>query len=96
MPSANNILEIRALAHPSESEGCARMMADTDPWLTLGRTYDACLQVVGDQSKEVYVARLGGGGRGFPHHRIAGKGSVAVSSGGPMGGVPEGVSRDGG
>ena len=34
------------------------MMASTDPWLTLGRTCDACLQTVNDQSKEVYVARL--------------------------------------
>jgi len=41
------------------------MMASTDPWLTLGRVYDACLQIVRDQSKEVYIARLGRAVAGF-------------------------------
>lgn len=77
MPSANDILEIRPLANASESEGCARMMADTDPWLTLGRTYDACLQTVSDQSKEVYVARLGGAVAGF----------VIINMAGPFGAI---------
>jgi len=48
------------------------MMADTDPWLTLGRNYEACLQTVGDQSKEVYVARLGGAVAGFLIINMAG------------------------
>jgi len=65
MPSAGDILEIEPLANPSEAEDCARMMASTDPWLTLGRVYDACLQIVRDQSKEVYIARLGRAVAGF-------------------------------
>ncbi|MBV9926929.1 MAG: GNAT family N-acetyltransferase [Acidobacteria bacterium] len=71
-PSANDTLEIRPLAGASETEDCARMMADTDPWLTLGRNYEACLQTVGDQSKEVYVARLGGAVAGFLIINMAG------------------------
>ncbi|HEX7314378.1 MAG TPA: GNAT family N-acetyltransferase [Pyrinomonadaceae bacterium] len=58
MSLASDTLEIKPLANPSEAEDCARMMASTDPWLTLGRTGDACLQIVRDQSKEVYVAWL--------------------------------------
>jgi ribosomal protein S18 acetylase RimI-like enzyme len=50
------------------------MMAGTDPWLTLGRTCDACLQIVRDQSKEVYVARLDQALAGF----------LIVNMGGPF------------
>jgi ribosomal-protein-alanine N-acetyltransferase len=31
-------------------------MAGTDPWITLGRGYEACLRVINDSSREVYVA----------------------------------------
>lgn len=72
MPSARDILEIKPLADPSEAEDCARMMASTAPWLTLGRTYDACLRIIRDQSKEVYVARLGQTVAGFLIINMAG------------------------
>src|ERR1044072_1779301 len=65
MPLASDTFEIRPLANPSEAEDCAQMMASTDPWLTLGRTCDACLKIVRDQSKEVYVARLDQAVAGF-------------------------------
>lgn len=32
------------------------MMATSEPWKTLGRTYDACLERMRDASKERYVA----------------------------------------
>ena len=32
------------------------MMAATDPWITLGRGYEACLERIKDASREVYVA----------------------------------------
>ena len=32
------------------------MMASSDPWLTLGRGYDASLQFLRDPAKEVYVS----------------------------------------
>lgn len=31
-------------------------MANTDPWVTLGRGYDACARVIHDSTREVYVA----------------------------------------
>ena len=57
-------LAIRPLETREEAEACARMMAGTEPWITLGRGYDACLRVVLDETCERYVAhegdRLGG------------------------------------
>jgi ribosomal protein S18 acetylase RimI-like enzyme len=49
-------MNVRPLASQAEAEQCARMMCATDPWLTLGRTYDECLAVVGDTTCETYVA----------------------------------------
>jgi len=34
---------------------CARMMAATEPWITLGRTVDQSLAVVSDPTSETYV-----------------------------------------
>ncbi len=65
MPSARDILEIKPLANSSEAEDCARMMSSTNPWLMLGRTYDICLPIVRDTSKEVYVGWLGRATAGF-------------------------------
>ena len=33
-------------------------MANSEPWITLGRTYEESLQIITDPSKEVYLARL--------------------------------------
>ena len=78
MPLASDTIEIKPLVNPAEAEGCARMMAGTDPWLKLGRTYDACLHIVRDQSKEVYVARLGRAVAGFLIINMGGR-SRAIS-----------------
>lgn len=84
MPLAGDTIEIKPLAKPAEAEGCARLMASTDPWLKLGRTYDACLQIVRDQSKEVYVARLG----------RAVTGLLIINMGGPFSGYIQTVCVD--
>ena len=47
---------IRPLATRAEAEASARMMAGTEPWITLQRDYDACLRVVLDETRERYVA----------------------------------------
>ncbi len=52
-------LSIRPLATLAEAEACARMMAGTDPWITLGLGPEACLRVVRDEAKERYVAYRG-------------------------------------
>lgn len=40
-------------------------MAASEPWITLGRTYDDSLKIVGDPSKEVYLAAHGDALVGF-------------------------------
>jgi [ribosomal protein S18]-alanine N-acetyltransferase len=49
-------LAIRPLGSREEAEACARMMAGTEPWITLQRDEAACLRVVQDETRERYVA----------------------------------------
>lgn len=49
-------LAIRPLETREEAEACARMMAGTDPWITLRLGHDACLRVLLDETRERYVA----------------------------------------
>jgi hypothetical protein len=37
---------IKPLDSDSEAQACARLMASSEPWLTLGRTYEASLAIV--------------------------------------------------
>ena len=48
--------EIRPLADDAEARACATIMATTDPWITLGRTFDRCLDAASDPALERYVA----------------------------------------
>lgn len=41
------------------------MMAATEPWLTLGLNYSACLKAVSDPRQEVYAARSAASASGF-------------------------------
>ena len=50
---------VRPLETRAEAEACARMMAGTEPWITLRRDYEACLRVVLDETRERYVAYRG-------------------------------------
>ena len=58
MPDAT-ALAIRPLETREEAEACARMMAGTEPWITLRRDYEACLRVMLDETRERYVAYRG-------------------------------------
>lgn len=49
-------LTIRRLETDAEAEACAQLMASSEPWVTLGRTYEASLAIIRDPSREVYVA----------------------------------------
>lgn len=40
-------------------------MANSEPWLTLGRTFDDCLKLLTEPGKEIYVARGDKGLAGF-------------------------------
>jgi ribosomal protein S18 acetylase RimI-like enzyme len=58
-------LKIRPLRPGKESRLCARMMAASEPWITLKRGYVESLVIVGDRSREVHVALEDGELRGF-------------------------------
>jgi ribosomal protein S18 acetylase RimI-like enzyme len=60
--SASAPLTIRPLAGEAEARACAGIMATSDPWVTLGRDFDASLAVVRDPGREVYVATPDGSG----------------------------------
>ena len=56
---------IEPLGNDEDASACAAMMAGSEPWLTLRRSYDECLRVVTDPTCETYVARDDGAVRGF-------------------------------
>ena len=58
-------MDIRPLASAAEEERCAAMMAISDPWITYGRDYDACLGSVRQPINEIYVAAEQDEVRGF-------------------------------
>ena len=49
-------LHIDALTEAHDLPALARLMAASDPWLTLGRGVQACLSVLRDDTKERYAA----------------------------------------
>jgi [ribosomal protein S18]-alanine N-acetyltransferase len=57
--------EIRRLAGRDEAETCARMMAASEPWITLRRDAEAALAILTDPGRESYVALLRGELAGF-------------------------------
>jgi ribosomal-protein-alanine N-acetyltransferase len=52
-------------AADDDPEWCARLMASSEPWITLGRDYDRSLAVLRDAAREVHVAWSGGERVGF-------------------------------
>src|SRR6185503_11425135 len=61
----SDVLDIRPLASETEAQQCAAIMAATDPWITIGRSFDECLAIVREPSREVYVAYDGDALRGM-------------------------------
>ncbi|MBK5260856.1 MAG: GNAT family N-acetyltransferase [Thermoanaerobaculia bacterium] len=56
---------IRRLADDREGRLCAELMSTSEPWLTIGRTFDESLKLVQHPEREVYVAFDGETFRGF-------------------------------
>jgi len=63
--SSLGALQLRRLDGTDEARACATIMATNDPWITLGRDYDASLAVVCNPDREVWVAVAGGRVMGF-------------------------------
>ena len=47
--------QISQTENKEDLASCAHMMSESDPWLTLGRDYAACLRSFTGPNKEVYV-----------------------------------------
>ena len=58
-------VQIRRLESEEEARVCARMMAESEPWITLGREYEECLTLTRDSSREISVAAEGARVLGF-------------------------------
>jgi ribosomal protein S18 acetylase RimI-like enzyme len=57
--------EIRRLAGGEEAAACARMMATSEPWVTLGRDEATALTLLTDPQREAYGAFVDGRLAGF-------------------------------
>jgi ribosomal-protein-alanine N-acetyltransferase len=62
---AESTIAIRKLEQSSEVEVCARMMASSEPWITLRRNYEESIKTLTAPSKEVYLAIANGEIAGF-------------------------------
>jgi ribosomal protein S18 acetylase RimI-like enzyme len=58
-------LHIRPSHERVDREACARLMAASDPWVTLGRSYAASLALLENSTRELYVAERSGRFAGF-------------------------------
>lgn len=52
-------VEVRRLATTAEARTCARMMAGSEPWITLRRGYEEALAMFEDPDRDVYLAAAG-------------------------------------
>ena len=57
-------MKIRKQSHQDEVKECARLMAKSEPWITLQRNYDIAVKMLNDPSREVYI--------GFENNEIVG------------------------
>jgi len=48
--------KIRELHRTDEAHECARFMANSEPWVTLRRSYDDSVKILTDPTREVYLA----------------------------------------
>ena len=61
----SDTLTIRPIGPVTEREACARLMADSEPWITLGRDFDTALGLVSDPTRETYWIEHAGAWAGF-------------------------------
>jgi ribosomal protein S18 acetylase RimI-like enzyme len=51
-------IQIRFLDSAEDAKVCARMMAESEPWISLERGYRESLEILTEPFREVYIARL--------------------------------------
>lgn len=52
-------LDIRRLVAAEDAHHCATVMSTSEPWLTIGRTYEEARKLIEDPTREVWVAYEG-------------------------------------
>ena len=58
-------IRVGPLEGDEEAAACARLMAESEPWVTLRRDYEECLALFRSPDREVWIARLAGRPVGF-------------------------------
>ena len=58
-------IDIQKLRQRADAEKCAHMMADSEPWITLRRDFDASFKMLTHPEKEVFLAIADGEIAGF-------------------------------
>ena len=56
---------LRPVESPDDARWCAQLMATSEPWLTLGRSFEAALALMTDPTREAYVVHVDGERVGF-------------------------------
>lgn len=69
-------IDVTPLRWRADREWAARLMASSEPWLTLGRDYAAAMHLLKNPAKECYLVRAGGERAGF----------LVLDLNGPLGG----------
>src|SRR5437868_1679181 len=59
------LYNLQNLRTEEQAKECAAMMAASDPWLRLGRTYKECLDIFLDKKNHIYVIKHNGEFIGF-------------------------------
>ncbi len=58
-------IRVRHFEEARDLETCARMMSESEPWITLGRDYESSKRALSDPTRERYVAEDENGVAGF-------------------------------
>lgn len=58
-------LTIQLLASDADRQQCAQIMSSSEPWITLGRSCESSYELLGNPTREVYVAKAGDELAGF-------------------------------
>lgn len=59
------MITVRPVTSEAEREACARLMAGSEPWITLGRGYEASLVLLSDPERDVFSIDNDGRWAGF-------------------------------
>lgn len=59
------MIDVRAFESAADAEWAAKVMAESDPWVTLGIGYERSLRLLGNDTRERYLAKVSGEPAGF-------------------------------